>query len=139
MDIRTAPIGSIDLEMLDDFLDLRLIESFRHDYKVALDNSSFARTVAAFANTQGGVILIGIAQNRESGEPSDVPGVWGVANGLRERIASIIYGNIRPTVRHDVPVCLRLPGAADAARLRPVRRNSKNPSESGSAAYNEWW
>ncbi|MFB7781912.1 helix-turn-helix domain-containing protein [Streptomyces vinaceus] len=54
----TAPTSAIDAGMVRSFLDLRLEESFTIDYKRNID--SVAETVAAMANTYGGIVLIGV-------------------------------------------------------------------------------
>lgn len=54
----SVPAEAIDTEMVGGFLALRLEESYTLDYKRNIDAA--ADTVAAMANTYGGVILIGV-------------------------------------------------------------------------------
>lgn len=70
----SAPTEAIDTEMVRGFLDLELEESFTLDYKRNIDAT--ADTVAAMANTYGGVVLIGVnAHPKNSNLPGDLAGV----------------------------------------------------------------
>ncbi|MFB6517984.1 helix-turn-helix domain-containing protein [Streptomyces sp. NPDC056401] len=70
----TAPASAIDADVVRSFLDLRLEESFTIDYKRNTD--SVAETVAAMANTYGGIVLIGIDSDpKEQNLPGPLCGV----------------------------------------------------------------
>lgn len=65
----SAPAASVDSEMVHSFLELQLEESFTVDYKRVWDAAP--ETVAAMANTYGGLVLVGVDAN--SKEPN-MPG-----------------------------------------------------------------
>ncbi|WP_407842114.1 helix-turn-helix domain-containing protein (plasmid) [Streptomyces sp. DSM 116496] len=70
----TAPAFAIDAEMVRSFLELRLAESFTIDYKRNTD--SVADTVAAMANTYGGIVLIGVDNDpKDQNLPGPLSGV----------------------------------------------------------------
>ncbi|MEW2623579.1 ATP-binding protein [Streptomyces sp. NPDC048106] len=70
----SAPVDGIDAEMVRGFLDLELEESFTVDYKRGFDSA--AETVAAMANTYGGLILIGVdARQSDKNLPGPLVGV----------------------------------------------------------------
>ncbi|MFD3499925.1 ATP-binding protein [Streptomyces sp. NPDC058678] len=54
----SAPVDRVDTAMVRDFLALELEESFTLDYKRNIDGAP--DTVAAMANTYGGIVLIGV-------------------------------------------------------------------------------
>jgi Predicted transcriptional regulator containing an HTH domain and an uncharacterized domain shared with the mammalian protein Schlafen len=67
--------SQIDLAMVQDFLALRLRESFTVDYK-RKGTDKILEAVAAMANTYGGLVLVGVAQDPTHGElPGPVVGV----------------------------------------------------------------
>lgn len=70
----STPVAAIDTEVVRDFLALKLEESFTVDYKRGFEAA--AETVAAMANSYGGVILIGVdADPRDKNLPGDLVGV----------------------------------------------------------------
>ncbi|MEV7203500.1 AlbA family DNA-binding domain-containing protein [Streptomyces griseoluteus] len=70
----SAPADAIDTEMVRDFLSLQLEESFTVDYKRGYEAA--AETVAAMANTYGGIILIGVDPHQvDKNLPGALPGV----------------------------------------------------------------
>ncbi|MEU9143974.1 RNA-binding domain-containing protein [Streptomyces sp. NPDC048349] len=70
----TAPISAIDADMVRGFLALRLEESFTIDYKRNID--AVSDTVAAMANSYGGVVLIGVDNDpKDQNLPGPLRGV----------------------------------------------------------------
>lgn len=87
------------------FLEQKIREKVRHDYKANFpaDNYALAKTLAAFANTMGGIVLVGIGQER-NGEPTLPPsGLSGDSgNKLAERVQQIAHRYIWPPVPIEV-------------------------------------
>jgi len=98
----TKEIGKITYQDVLEFCDQQYRESVHLDYKQDID-ASLAKTIAAMANTWGGIIVIGVED--EDSKPK-LPAV-GVSykEHLREQINNIILGNITPPVFPEVHVC----------------------------------
>jgi predicted HTH transcriptional regulator len=113
------PIESLTFEDLDEFLDLKLPEGNRLDYKVEMPND-LAKIIAAFANTLGGLIVLGVEEDAKTTEPVWPPSSGagkGMPNvrGLREKVNQIARDAIYPPVAvRTSPVILNkhLPGTA---------------------------
>lgn len=60
-------------------------EGWQLDYKRDLPNDGLAKFFAAFSNTRGGLIIIGVEEDRQTGLPSAWRGITGIAHSV-ERI-----------------------------------------------------
>lgn len=70
----SAPAGAVDADMVRSFLALGLEESFTVEYKRNIEAAP--DTVAAMANTHGGVVLIGVdAHTKDKNLPGELIGV----------------------------------------------------------------
>jgi hypothetical protein len=105
VDILTKPIASISFQDVVDFCTQRHAEHVSLDYKQQIENESLARTIAAMANTLGGVIIVGVVDDRRENKP--VLPVVGMAfvPGLSDRIWDVMWGNITPPFPCEVQVC----------------------------------
>jgi hypothetical protein len=96
----------------------RTQESYTVDFKEKWSEKSL-RVVAAFANTFGGIILVGVSE--DCGRAKDLVGE--VSKGeLRTRLASSIAANISPTPSFEISECT-LPNQPDR-RLAVIRVRS---------------
>lgn len=87
------------------FCDQGFSEGLRIEYKREFTNNlKLAGTICAFANTQGGIILIGVEADKKMNTPQAIPGVE-LKEGLEERVINICYNNISPVVTPEVKVC----------------------------------
>jgi hypothetical protein len=110
-------LESLTFEQLDEFLSTRQPEGHRLDYKAEVPND-LAKIIAAFANTLGGLIVLGVDENPKTTEP-----IWPPASGrgmpstrgLREKITQIA----RDAIYHPVSV-----------RISPVIENKHLPGHS---------
>jgi len=95
MRLLTAPITSIQWADVVAFCEMGLPESTTLDYKREMP-SELERTIAAMANTSGGVILIGVDEDRTSTKP--VLPIVGIplVRGLPERITNVCIANLTP-------------------------------------------
>ncbi len=103
----TKPIEEITFEDIENFCKEGLEESSRLEYKRDFSskdpNFQIAKEIAAFANTYGGLLLIGIDElDRKPKLPLE--GIK-YEEGLNERINSIALSNIYPPVFPEVKVC----------------------------------
>jgi len=89
------------LLQLSEPTDSRPQESFQLDYKTEWGDSAL-KTVAAFANTLGGLLFVGVEE--EELRPVAMPGVRS-AREEKTRIASSIAANISPTPSFDIAEC----------------------------------
>src|SRR3954451_18508567 len=98
MSLWNKPISSIDFSDIDLFCQGKLPESARLDYKVDFP-SNLEKTIAAFANTVGGLILLGVDSDAKDNTP-----VWPpvkaipLVPGIQERIYQKSTEAIHPPV-----------------------------------------
>lgn len=77
----------------------RTQEGYLLDFK-AIWNDTALKAVAAFANTFGGLLLIGVSD--KDGRADEIVGVPSQRHELKTRIASSIASNISPTPSYDI-------------------------------------
>lgn len=77
-------------------------ESNRHDYKTVWNNDAI-KDVVAFANTFGGILIIGVEKNKKDNQAKLVGVVS--SSELTTGIASAIATNISPTPSYDIAEC----------------------------------
>ena len=107
MSIFVKPINEIEFEDVKAFCDEQIEENRRLEYKKAFsskdENKQIAKEISAFANTHGGIILVGVGEkDRKPKLPID-----GIAyvKGLNEKVTSIALKNIYPPVFPETKVC----------------------------------
>lgn len=99
------PLESITEEDLKGLVENQVIEKKHLEYKRSLpsnrdsDKKEFLADIISFANTSGGDIIYGIAQDNETGYPSELAGI-DLPNGDQEilRLESIIRDGIEPRI-----------------------------------------
>ena len=106
MSLWYRPIRDITFDDVDAFCSMKLSEGTRLDYKVSVSEKGNAQAprleklVAAFANTLGGIILLGVDADKKTNQP-----IWPPADGMpdepgiEDQIISICQANIFPPVR----------------------------------------
>ena len=99
------PLNDIDLADVQKFLEQRTPENTVLDYKRTFPND-LAKSIAAMANTFGGLILVGVDEDKEEGESRPKLPIAGIPfeRGLEEKVSSISIDSISPPVVPDVRV-----------------------------------
>jgi len=110
MSLRYKQIDQITFQDFEDFCLLRLTKGPRLDYKREIPNN-LENLVAAFANTLGGLILLGVDSDRLTNEPVWPPVGMPAQRGIEERIIQICQDNIYPPVGPQISRLLDNPHA----------------------------
>lgn len=111
------PIASLSHEDVMEFLSLRLPEGTQLDYKedIPAQPSKLAQTLAAFANTLGGVLLIGVREGTDKHPLVPSPGIP-LRRGLVEQIQRVAVDHLSPVLVPEVGV-VRIPGSDERCFL----------------------
>jgi len=102
--IYSKTITELKWEDIIDFCNQQIVEGATLDYKQDFPND-LSKTIAAFANTMGGIILIGVAENAENKPLLPINGIP-FERGLSERVMNVILSNITPPVIPEIQICL---------------------------------
>jgi len=87
------------------FCDQGFSEGLRIEYKKDFPkNLKLAETICAFANTEGGIILVGVEAEKTKNQPRAIPGTE-LKDGLEERVINICLSHISPVITLEVKVC----------------------------------
>ena len=103
MKIFTEPIASLTWQDICQFCELSLPESISVDYKRELP-AEIERTIAAMANSNGGLIAIGVDEDRNTTRPISPPCGLAPERGLVEKITNVCISNISPPIVPDIGV-----------------------------------
>jgi len=107
MSLFTKPINEIAIDDVEVFCKQDVGEGVRLEYKNDFSgknaNRQIAKEIAAFANTYGGLLLIGV--DEEDRKPK-LP-ILGIdfSDGLEEKIVSIALKGINPPVFPEIQIC----------------------------------
>jgi Putative DNA-binding domain len=133
MRLITATITSLTWQDVLDFCSVGLPEGTTIDYKRDIP-SELERTIAAMANTSGGVVLIGVDEDRSTTKPVAPPLGLSLTRGLPEKVTNVCIANITPplvpeiavipdTSGQQVVVVVRVPQSHQAPHA--ISRNTK--------------
>lgn len=103
MRILTAPINSLTWHDVIDFCSLQLPEGAAIDYKRELP-SEIERTIASMANTSGGIVLIGVDEDRSTTRPITPISGLSPERGIAERITNLCISNITPPLVPEIVI-----------------------------------
>lgn len=98
----TKEITKITYQNVVEFCNQQISESINLDYKKDFP-SDLEKTISAFANTMGGLIIIGVED--KDGKPKLPVRGLKYEKGFSERVTSIIISNIYPPVFPEIQVC----------------------------------
>jgi hypothetical protein len=99
----TKKIEKITFEDVITFCNEQIKESINLDYKKDFPKD-LEKTISAFANTAGGLIIIGVDEDNANKPKLPVEGLEH-KKGLSERVTNIIVSNIYPPVFPEIHVC----------------------------------
>lgn len=89
---------------MTEFCNQKLAENTYLDYKERFPKD-LQKTISAMANTLGGVIIIGVEEDKKVGKPVlPVEGI-DMERGLEERVTNTILTNISPPLFPEIAVC----------------------------------
>ncbi len=92
----TLPFQEVTYKIVRAFCELKLEEGIDLDYKLDWPND-LARIMCAFANTQGGLLLIGVGEEGKTRRPVNPPmGIDGDIDSLRQRVHNIAFDGAYP-------------------------------------------
>ena len=98
-------LNELNMDLIHSFCDQGFSEGLRIEYKAIFpDNLKLAETICAFANTQGGIILVGVEADTTKNVPKAVPGVE-LKKGLEEKVVNLCLSHISPSITPEVKVC----------------------------------
>lgn len=101
----TLEKSKVNFQEVKNFCDQQISEGLRLEYKRDFPrNEDLAKSVCAFANTDGGIILIGVEATKENNVPSNIPGI-SLEKGLEEKVSSICLSHILPRVMPEIKLC----------------------------------
>ena len=97
------PLNEVTMQDVKIFCDKQIREGINLDYKRDLTSKSLLKTMAAFANTRGGFIIVGVGDKDDKPE-LPVEGIeW--KESLPLSVTSMIVDNMYPYLSVDVHVC----------------------------------
>ena len=103
MSIFTKPTTEISYQDVVSFCEQGIGEGVNLDYKKDFPPSGLEKTISSFANTFGGVILIGVEDEDSKPKPPFVGIEY--KDKLEERVWNIIVDNIYPPMFPEIRVC----------------------------------
>ncbi len=98
----TKEIAKINFDDVVSFCKQQIPEGVHLDYKKDFP-TNLEKTISAFANTTGGLIIIGV-EDKDSKPKPPFEGLQ-YKKGFRERVNNIILSNIYPPVFPEIQVC----------------------------------
>jgi len=153
MNLFNKPINQITYEDVVTFCQLGIGEGVNLDYKEDFPKH-LEKSISAFANTNGGMIIIGVKENPDCKPQPPFEGIDHIPK-LEDRIWNIILDNIYPPVFPEIQICpptqnktfivIRIPESNESPHailnntnvyLRTGNRN--NPEELATIQKIEW-
>lgn len=101
--IFSKPLHDVTMQDVRDFCHRQIREGINLDYKRDLSSKSLLKTIAAFANTRGGFIIVGV-EDKDDKPQLPVKGIeW--KESLPLSISSMIVDNMYPYLGVNVHAC----------------------------------
>ena len=103
----SSPLHSLDLRQIEQFC-RNWTEGVRVEYQRELDTRHIPKIVSSFANTVGGIWIIGVATDVENRAVFPIRGI-SRTTGIEERIAQSCYHNLYPPLLPNIKI-IDVPG-----------------------------
>jgi len=90
---------------VEEFIEKRFEESKNLDYKhinILKNTTSLCKHICAFANSEGGLLLLGVSEKQESNRIYPDKITWGDPSYTKEQLENILLGHISPHVELDI-------------------------------------
>jgi len=128
----SKPLKDITYQDILDFCSKKIKENSVLDYKVNFP-SKLEKVLAAFANTYGGLVIIGVGD--KDGLPQDKPIGINFERGLEEKVMGIVLGNIQPPFFPEIQVCPEVDGKTFVLIQIPQSSNTPHAIENNTLVY----
>jgi hypothetical protein len=99
MDLLAQPFDTITFQDVVDFCDQKIVENTVLDYKLVTPNG-LAKHFAAMSNRYGGLIIVGVEEDSQTGKPSRYEGI--ADDGKEIDRVHQLANNVRPLPTYDV-------------------------------------
>jgi hypothetical protein len=110
MSIYTKPISQLTTADLDELLQANAVENIRLEFKLTVPaKDETLKKLTSFANTFGGLVVIGAQANSADGRIQALPGV-GTENGYKQRIMQWSFDEVDPPLVVEVSDPIPAPG-----------------------------
>jgi hypothetical protein len=100
MKILNTPIRDLTYQDVVEFCQEKHVEGIQVDYKLAFPQKGLARQFAAFSNTRGGIIIVGVEEDPRTGLPTQWEGI-DTEGKLIDRVHQFA-ANVEPIPDYDV-------------------------------------
>lgn len=118
-----GPIQEVEWRHVEEFCRERIPEGASIDYKADWP-TDLAKTIAAMANTLGGLILIGVATDEQEIPQTPLAGIV-TQDRLELRVFDVCQGSIFPPVIPEVRACANADGTRSVVVVRvPINRQA---------------
>jgi hypothetical protein len=110
MKILNAPVKDLTFDDVVEFCKEKQIEGIQIDYKKDFPQKGLAKHFAAFSNTRGGIIIIGVEEDNKTGLPTKWEGITNEGK-LEDRVHQFA-ANVEPLPDYDVSTTNEVGGKA---------------------------
>jgi hypothetical protein len=111
MSIYTTPLGQLTSADLQDLVQEQAVESLRLEFKLEEPNKDETlKKLSAFANTYGGIMIVGARASSKDGRITDLPGVDEIP-GFKQKVVDWCFKGVNPPLTPDVSDAIPIPSA----------------------------
>jgi hypothetical protein len=120
MSIFTKPLSQVDISDLQELVHDRAVENLRLEFKLEVpDKDETLKKLSAFANTLGGLMVVGAKASSRDGRITELSGVGNIS-GFKQKVVDWCFKGVSPPLEVDVSDAI--PAAADDGKFLYVVR-----------------